>query len=233
MKIQYTTYDECLRALYDGADKKYDVFNNKIVNSEYRTVGVRTPKIRAVAKAVPLSARDSVLEAFFADADKTYESVLFAGLVAAKKGDYAATRKYLKRLIPLFGSWAHVDCVIPSLDWVDKDEFLRDFAYLVDCSGQYEVRAYVIFLFDCVTDERIDFVLDRVQSIPTGAYYVDMGLAWLLSECLVKYYDKTLPLLTSRVFPKFVHNKAIQKARESFRVSPERKEELNRLKVKD
>ena len=157
---------------------------------------------------------------------------MLCGIVCAGKGDYAQTRDYLKRIIPLFGSWAHPDCVIPSLNWVDKDEFLRDFAYLLDCNGQYEVRSYIIFLFDCLTADRIDFVINTLKAVRYGDYYVDMAAAWLLAECLVKFYDKTLPLFQTPVFPRFVHNKAIQKARESYRVSPESKAYLNSLKLK-
>ncbi|MCH5164932.1 MAG: DNA alkylation repair protein [Clostridiales bacterium] len=228
----YETYEECRAALFAGIDEKYNEFNNPIVNTTYKTYGVRTPVIKKLAKSVPISARDNVLNGFFNDSDPSYETVLFAGILATRKGDYEKTREYLKRLIPLFGSWAHVDCVISCLDWVDKDSFLRDFEYLLSQDGQYEVRSYIIFLFDCLTADRIDFVLDTLQKIEYGEYYVDMAAAWLLAECLVKFYDKTLPLFTNVIFPSFVHNKAIQKARESYRIPLETKNYLNTLKVK-
>ena len=218
--------------LYAASDEQYNEFNAKIVNSEQRTIGVRIPLIRKLAKSVPADKRNDVMNGFFADPDKTYEDIMLCGIVCAGKGDYAQTRDYLKRIIPLFGSWAHPDCVIPSLNWVDKDEFLRDFAYLLDCNGQYEVRSYIIFLFDCLTADRIDFVINTLKAVRYGDYYVDMAAAWLLAECLVKFYDKTLQRFQTPVFPRFVHNKAIQKARESYRVSPESKAYLNSLKLK-
>lgn len=227
----YETYEQCKAAFMNAADNKYKAFNDRIINTDYPTIGVRTPVIKKTAKAVPKDKRDEILERFFADTEKTYETVLFAGCLAAKKGDYAATREYLKRLIPLFGSWAHVDCVVTMLDWVDKDEFLRDFSYLLDSPRQYAVRTYIIFLFDCLTDDRIDFVLKTLKNVKYGEYYVDMGAAWLLAECLIKQYDKTLPLFVTPAFPKFVHNKAIQKARESYRVPPQTKAYLNSLKI--
>lgn len=231
-KIVYTDYGQCISALLENADKKYDLFNNPIVNSTYRTVGVRTPVIRQIAKRVDLACRPQITEDFFADPDKTYESVLFAGCLAARKGDYAETRRLLERLIPLFGSWAHVDCVISSLKWVDVDRFLTDFRYLLDSKGQYEVRSYIIFMFSCLTEERIDRVLTTLRNIRYGEYYIDMAAAWLLAECLVKFYDKTVCLFETVTFPKFVHNKAIQKARESYRIPPDVKEYLNGLKIK-
>ena len=226
------TYEELLNALKSLADSKYDGFNNKIVNSVYPTIGVRTPDMRAVAKAVPTEYRDGVLAEFFAQKDYFYEIITVAGFIAARKGDYIKTREYLKKLIPLFGSWAHVDTVIPSLDWVDRHTLLNDFEYLLNRDGQYEVRSYVIMLLDCVTEDMIDFVLAKIPTIRTGEYYIDMGLAWLIAECLVKFYDKTLPLIERKTFPKFIHNKAIQKARESFRIDGDKKAYLNSLKVK-
>ena len=229
----FSTYEECKAHLVENRDGKYDDFNNKIVNSTYPTMGVRTPIIKKRAKQADINRRDEILADFFADPDKTYDIVLFAGCFAARKGNYEKTREYLKKLIPLFGSWAHVDCVVPCLDWTDVDAFLKDFDYLRDCPGEYERRTYIIYIMNyCLTGERIDFALEKLQTIEFGQYYVDMAAAWMLAEALVKQYDKTLPLVESKIFPKFVHNKAIQKARESYRIDAATKAMLNGLKMK-
>lgn len=228
------TYEQVKSALFAAADKKYDDFNNPIVNSEYKTIGVRTPVIKKLAKSVPIIKRDEVLADFFRDGDKTYETVLFAGCLAARREYYAVTRECLSRIVPLFGSWAHVDCVAPCLRWADPDALWHDFRYLLDCKGQYEKRFYIMIMFDCcLNDEYIDKILETLKyEVKYGDYYVDMAAAWLLAECLVKFYDKTIALFTSPVFPKFVHNKALQKARESYRIAPETKVYLNTLKIK-
>ncbi|MDE7107935.1 MAG: DNA alkylation repair protein [Clostridiales bacterium] len=231
----YETYEQCKAELLKNVDRKYDDFNNPIVNCEgYPTLGIRTPIIKKLAKSVPINARDEVLNGFFADKDLSYDTVLFAGVLAARKGDYDKSREYLSRLVPMFRSWAHVDCVTPCLRWADKSALWDNFRYLLDCEGQYEKRFYVMIMFSCcLGDEYIDRILETLRyNVTYGQYYVDMAAAWLLAECLVKYYDKTLPLFTAQTFPKFVHNKAIQKARESFRVSPDTKAYLNTLKVK-
>lgn len=227
------TYEQIKTALYENADKNYDDFNNPIVNCEYKTLGVRTPVIKKLAKSVPISARDNVLNEFFADNDLTYDTVLFAGVLASCKGDYEKTREYLKRLVPLFKSWAHVDCVTPCLRWAEKSALWDDFRYLLDSAGEYEKRFYIMIMFSCcLDDEHVDSIIDTLKNnVSFGQYYVDMAAAWLLAECLVKYYDKTIPLFETQTFPKFVHNKALQKARESFRISPQTKEYLNTLKV--
>ena len=226
------SYEQVKAAIDAEADGKYDAFNNKIINSTYRTVGVRIPAMRKIVKAADIRERDGILSDFFADGDKTFESVLFAGMFAARKGDYEKTREYLKKIIPLFGSWAHVDSVMPCLDWVDKQLFASDFRYLLECDGEYEKRTYIIFMFNFADDDGVERVLETLKTVEYGQYYVDMGAAWLIAECLTKCYDKTLPLIESGTLPKFVHNKAIQKARESYRVTDERKAYLNSLKIK-
>lgn len=230
----YDTYAQCISAIKNSAEEKYNAFNTPIVNSKYKTLGVRTPIVKKIAAAVAVDHRDAVLADFLIESEHTYESVLFAGCLASKKGDYGKTCEWLKKLIPLFGSWAHVDCVIPLLRWADRKALWRDFRYLLDSDGEYEKRFYVILMLDCfLTDEYIDAVLDTLlSSVTYGEYYVDMAAAWTLAECLVKFYDKTVPLFTVRNFPKFVHNKALQKARESFRIANETKDYLNSLKIK-
>lgn len=229
----YETYDLCVAELYGNIDEKYKAFNDPIAKSEYKTLGVRIPVIKKLAKSVPLNRRAEILTDFFAEKEHTFESVLFAGCLAARKGDYEQTREYLMRLIPLFGSWAHVDCVVPCLDWADSDALWKDFRYLTDRSGQYEKRMYIIIMMGrCLSDRYIGPILDTLaRDVEYGQYYVDMAAAWLLAECLIKFYGKTLPLFTSQTFPKFVHNKAIQKARESYRITPDVKEYLKTLKI--
>ncbi|MDE6201246.1 MAG: DNA alkylation repair protein [Clostridiales bacterium] len=223
----YETYEQCKAELLKNVDEKYDKFNNPIVNCEgYPTLGIRTPVIKKLAKSVPIAARDNVLNGFFADKDLSYDTVLFAGVLAARKGEYYnQSRESLMWLVPLFRSWAHVDCVTPCLRWADKDTLWNDFRYLLDCEGQYEKRFYIMIMFSCCLGaEYIDKILETLRyNVTYGQYYVDMAAAWLLAECLVKYYDKTLPLFTAQTFPKFVHNKAIQKARESYRIDPDTK----------
>lgn len=228
----YETFEECIAALIAQRDEKYDAFNAPIVNSAYKTIGVRTPVVKKLARAVLLDCRDGVLDGFFAEKEHTYESVLFAGCLAARKGDYASTRRYLMRLVPLFGSWAHVDCVVPLLRWADREALRNDYRPLSECDGEYEKRFYIILMLDIfLTDEYIDGVLETLRHIKYGQYYVDMAAAWTLAECLVKFYDKTLPLFVTPTFPKFVHNKALQKARESYRIARETKDYLFGLKI--
>ena len=63
-------------------------------------------------------------------------------------------------------------------------------------------------------------------------YYVNMMRAWYFATALAKQYDAALPYLSQNRLDAWTHNKAVQKARESLRITPEQKEYLNSLKVK-
>ncbi|MBQ3922990.1 MAG: DNA alkylation repair protein, partial [Spirochaetales bacterium] len=63
-------------------------------------------------------------------------------------------------------------------------------------------------------------------------YYLKMMAAWYFATALAKQYEATLPFIECRKLEPWTHNKAIQKAIESYRISPEHKEYLKTLKVR-
>ena len=143
--------------------------------------------------------------------------------------------RYLDPLILKFDNWADVDTIISSLKVFKKypNEVLAHFLPLKTHEGEFTKRVFVIILMDYFMDGTyLDATLKHLSEVPQGQYYVDMAIAWALSNGLIKFYDITLPVLEQKVFSRFVHNKAIQKARESFRISPETKEHLNLMKIK-
>ena len=234
MSEVYDKFKSKLNEIGEGIDKNSDGYKRgaKIINSALPIVGLTTPQMKQLAKTVALSDRDAFMDGFFNDGDKTYESVAVAGLVASRKGDYKKTAAYLKKIIPFFSSWAHSDTIVPQLRFTDREEFLSDFSYLLDAEGEYEVRTYIVYLMSCcLTEEYYERIVETLKAVRYGQYYVDMAAAWLLSYMLIKFYDRTLPLFQTPTFPVFVHNKAIQKARESFRVPQGNKDYLVTLKV--
>ncbi len=93
------------------------------------------------------------------------------------------------------------------------------------------MRFSLVCLLDYYINESyIDKLTCIVKEVKIGEYYINMALAWLISIMLVKEYDKTLPLLKGDALDLWVHNKSIQKARESYRLSLKQKEELRSLK---
>ena len=226
------TIDDRLRSL---ADSGYKAFNEKIISTGYEVLGVRMPALKKLAREI---AAGPEVAAYLANAGHTtYEHILLNGLVLGllKKPALETIFKSLDPLILKFDNWAHVDTIISSLKTFRKypEEVLAHFLPLKNHEGEFTKRTFVILLMDFyLNDSYIDETLKHLTEIPQGQYYVDMAIAWALSVGLIKYYEKTLPLIEQRNFSKFVHNKAIQKARESYRISPDTKEMLNRLKIK-
>lgn len=226
------TIDHKLKSL---AEEDYKLFNQKIIPTQYEVLGIRMPALKKLAKEIA-SGHD--FESYLNNATfDTYEHILLYGLVlgSVKKPSLDMIFKYLDPLILKFDNWAHVDTIISSLKVFKKypDEVLTRFLPLKTDEGEFTKRVFVIVLMDYfMNDVYIDQTLKHLSEVPQGQYYVDMGIAWALSYGLIKYYDKTVLLLEQKSFTKFVHNKAILKARESYRITPEVKETLNGMKIK-
>lgn len=217
------------------ADNDYKAFNLKIISTNYEVLGIRMPALKKLAKEIAISpnATDYLNNAEFT----TYEHILLYGLVLGnlKKPSPEIIFHYLDPLILKFDNWAHVDTIISSLKVFQKhpEKVLQHFLPLKIHEGEFTKRVFVIVLMDYfMNDTYIDSTLKHMAEVPQGQYYVDMAIAWALSYGLIRFYDKTVILLQQQVFSKFVHNKAIQKARESYRITPETKELLNKMKVK-
>ncbi len=223
---------ERLKALADPGEE-FREFSRRILATKYEILGVRTPALRKFAKEI---ASSPDVEEYLWEGpgvEPTYEEVMLYGLVLAarsRKMPLEEVFSRLERLIPYFDSWAHVDVIISDMKVFAKhrDEVFGRFAPLKTHPGEFEKRTFVILLMDFFLDAgHLDSTLRHLQ----GQYYVDMAIAWALSVALVKHYDSAEPWLRTPVFSRFVHNKAIQKARESYRITPEQKEYLNGLKI--
>ncbi|NDV64609.1 DNA alkylation repair protein [Bacteroides sp. 224] len=221
--------------LHALAESDYKAFNEKLIPTKYAILGIRMPALKKLAKEL---ATNPNVETYLENAEfTTYEHILLYGLVLGqlKKPSLETVFRYLDPLILKFDNWAHVDTIISSLKIFGKypEEVLAHYLPLKTDEGEFTKRTFVIILMDYFINETyIEKTLKHFSEVPQGQYYVDMAIAWAMSVGLIKFYDNTLPLLEQKAFSKFVHNKSIQKARESFRVSPVIKELLNEMKMK-
>lgn len=225
------TREEITARLSALADSKYKAFNSKIICSSLPSMGVRTPDLKSVAKEYAADA-----QAFYACAPlTTFDEVLLYGFViGSAKQSHEETLKRLDFLIPKMSSWAHVDQTVSAVKALGKEKVdtLKHFMPL-QSGSEYERRFLVILLMNYyLVEDNLDDVFQILAKVQNEQYYVNMAVAWALSVALVKFYDRTVLALTDGGFSPWVHNKAIQKANESFRISQEKKEALRKLKVK-
>ena len=157
-------------------------------------------------------------------------------IIAQEKENVSKLLSELKAFMPHIDNWAICDSVVASLKAFKKDEtaildFVRE---SIDSDMVYAVRFGIVTLLDYfIKEEYLDEILRITLPLETEEYYINMAIAWLYSVMLVKYYDFTIKIFETRLIKNvLVHNKAIQKARESLRVSDERKKYLYSLKIK-
>lgn len=219
--------------LKELADEKYREFHSKLCPGTTNILGVRVPVLRKYAKEF----LKKYPEVSYKQIDNEYyEEILLQGLLVALKSlknAYEINLKTIKEFIPKIDNWAICDIFVSSLKCINKnlDEYWSMIKEYANKSKEFEKRfAYVTILNYYINDRYINEVLALLVSEESEDYYVYMAVAWALSVCLVKYYNKTLQVMKISNLNKITYNKAIQKARESYRITAEQKEELKKLK---
>ena len=192
-------------------------------------VGVRTPALRALAKS--LATREDLGD-FLADLPHgTFdENQLHAFLLSGMR-DYDACVRGVNAFLPFVDNWATCDQMSPKVFRKNKPALLGEIRGWLASDRTYTLRFAVGMLSAHFLDEDFDpSYLALAASVRSEEYYVRMMVAWYFATALAKQYDAALPFITDGKLDPWTHNKAIQKSVESYRVPPDRKEALKRLK---
>ena len=214
------------------SEHEYMLFSKKLIPNQDNILGLRAPQARAIAKKY---AGTKEGEAFLATLPHKYhdENMVHAYMLGYLKCDYEVMKGYIEAFLPYLDNWAVCDSLCASVKRFFKDISLP-YGFLLEClksKHTYTVRFSLVCLLDYYINESyIDKLTCIVKEVKSEEYYINMALAWLVSIMLVKEYKKTLPLLKTGALDLWVHNKAIQKARESYRISDDKKEYLKGLK---
>lgn len=224
--------DKILKQLFELQDKRYKEFHSSLCPNVDNIIGVRIPELRKLAKQI---AKENPKEFIENPVKKQYyEEIMLEGFVIGyMKATLEEKLHYLDNFIPEIDNWAVCDCTASTLKFIDKYkkevwEYLQKY---INSKKEFEKRFAIIILMDYyLTDEYIDKVLEIYNKIDSDQYYVQMGIAWAISVCFVKYREKTRKILDNNNLSTFTHNKSIQKIIESTRVDKETKEELKKLK---
>lgn len=220
------------------ADPTYKAFNAKLIpNVDPNTmIGIRVPVLRTVAKDLRGGDR-AVVDRFFADLPHKYfeENMLHAILLGEICGSVWEAIDELTRFLPYADNWAVTDTIrIRALRRGDADAqlMLNQLERWMQADATYTVRYAVVELMTNFLDSRFDAAhLRLVGGISSSEYYVNMARAWYFATALAKQWESALPVLQKRILDPWTHNKTIQKACESYRVTPEHKALLRSLRV--
>ena len=231
--FQYHNYLILVEHIKTLADEPYLKMQNRIVPGVKNILGVRVPKLRALAKQI---AKGDWRAYFSAAQSDSMEEIMLQGLVVGyAKMKLEEALPLLAGFVPKIDNWAVCDVCSSSLKFTEKNK--EDvFAFLqpyLKSQSEFELRFAVVMLMDFyITDEYINEVLKIYNGIHHEGYYVKMAVAWALSVCFVKYPDKTMNYLKANDLDDWTFNKALQKIVESFRVDDSTKIVIRGMKRK-
>jgi len=194
-------------------------------------IGVRTPELRRMAKQFSGSEE---INTFLNDLPHSYfeENQLHAFILSGMK-DYAECVRELNRFLPYVDNWATCDQMSPRVFRKHRKELQREIMQWIRSDETYTIRFGVGMLMEHYLDEDFDIAYpENVSSLRSEEYYVNMMIAWYFATALAKQYETVLPYLENRRLDAWTHNKTIQKAVESYRITPEQKAYLKTLKVR-
>ena len=213
--------------LFALRDETYAAFSAKLIPTVEpdRFIGVRSPQLRAIAKELKNNASEFLL----ALPHRYHEENMLHAYLLCVGSDYATVVEQTERFLPFVDNWAVCDSLAPRAFARHKAELLPRIEKWMSAEHEYTVRFGIGTLMRHYLDA--DFrpeYLRRVAEIHRNEYYIKMMQAWYFATALAKQWDATLPMLDSLEL--WVRAKSIQKALESFRVSPDHKTLLRTLR---
>ena len=227
-----TIQEEIRNGLFDLQDSQYRDFQAKLIPSASadKMIGVRTPVLRKLAKDL---AKRKEIGGFLNDLPHRYfdENQLHAFIISQLK-DYEQCMDEVIRFLPYIDNWATCDQLSPKVFRKHRPKLIDQIRKWIISDRTYTIRFGIGMLMEHFLDEDYDPAYpEMVACIRSDEYYVNMMIAWYFATALAKQYDSILPFIKNRRLDPWTHNKTIQKARESYRISPEQKEYLKALKI--
>lgn len=223
---------EIREELFKLQDIKYRDFQAKLVPTvEPETIiGIRTPELRKLAKQ--LVKREDIGTFLQALPHDYYDENMLHTYIISETKDYSRCVEEIDAFLPYVDNWATCDTLIPKAFKKHRHELLSEIDRWIASSETYTVRFAVGTLMRNYLDDDFDpSFLRTVSAIRSEEYYINMMTAWYFATALAKQYDAALPYIEQKKLDPWTHNKAIQKAIESFRVSQEHKDHLRTLKI--
>ncbi len=220
------------KILFSMADKKYRDFQSGLMPTvpKEKIIGIRTPVLRKFAKEFSETPQ---AEEFLKNLPHYYyeENNLHAFLLEFIT-DYEKAAEKVTEFLPFVDNWATCDSMSPKIFRKHKAELPEQIEKWLLTEDTYSVRFGIKMLMEHFLGE--DFrpeYAERVAEIRSEEYYIRMMQAWYFATALAKNYDEVLPFIRERKLERWTHNKAIQKAVESYRITDEQKAYLRKFKM--
>lgn len=233
------TISEIEKRLFKMQDLKYKEFHLGLMPGvdPDSVIGVRTPMLRAFAREIFKSG--DYREFLDEMPHKYYDEMNLHGFILCEMKDYDTVIAEINRFLPHVNNWATCDLISPKKAFgkntdrllIDIQKWLSHEEEFTLPSETYTIRFGMEMLMTFFLEDRFKpEYLEWVASVQSREYYVNMMKAWYFATALAKQYETTIPYIEERRLDEWCHKKSIQKARESFRITPEQKNYLNTLK---
>ena len=222
---------EILHDLFAMRDAAYRDFSAKLLPNipAERVIGVRMPALRKYAKRI---AGETATARFLSSLPHTYqEENLWHMILLGESKSFEDALGELGRFLPYVDNWAVCDCPPPRVFEKSREALLPWIRALLESGKTYSVRYGIgllmrYFLTDLYSPE----YPRMVAAVKERDYYVRMMVAWYFATALAFRFEEILPYLAERRLEPWIHAKTISKAIESYRLSPEQKSVLRRLR---
>ena len=220
-------------ALFEMRDLKYRDFHAKLMPTVDKecVIGVRVPALRKYAKKL---AKEPQIGEFLEELPhQYYEENNVHAFVIEQTQEYEKCLAQVELFLPYIDNWATCDMLSPKVFGKHTKELLEVIKKWIASEQTYTIRFGIGMLMRFYLDEKFDDAYpEMVAHVKSEEYYVNMMIAWYFATALAKQYEAVLPYLTERKLNLWIHNKTIQKACESYRITKEQKEFLRTLKIK-
>ena len=218
---------ELQKQLFELQDTKYRDFHSKLMpeTDKETVIGIRVPVLRKFAKEF---AKTPEAESFLQQLPHQFyeENNLHMMLITGIK-DYPKCMEEVQRFLPYIDNWATCDFPEPKCFRKNKKAVLEEVRKWIASTETYTIRYGIGMLMRLFLDE--DFFpeyLEMAAGVQSQEYYVNMMIAWYFATALAKQWDAAVPYIEQHRLSEWVHKKTIQKAVESYRITPEQKEYL-------
>ena len=224
--------NELQQHLFGMRDAAYAAFIAKLTPGlpPSHFIGVRVPLLRTIARS--FAKEEAASQSFLSHLPHSYyEEDMLHGMLISLVKDYDRCLDLTDRFLPYVDNWAVCDTLSPKVFAKHKAQLLENILRWSSSSHTYTCRFGLRMLMTHFLDDSFsaDF-LEIPAAIRSEEYYVKMMVAWFFATALAKQWEATLPYLENRQLDPWTHRKTIQKAIESYRIPPERKDYLRTLR---
>ena len=227
-----TITEEIRERLFQLQDEKYRDFQSKLIPNLEASVmiGVRTPELRKLSRE--MVRRENIGEFLDALPHRYFDESQLHAFILSEIRDYDRCVEAVCRFLPYVDNWATCDQMSPKVFRRNRQALLPHIREWIDSGKTYTVRFGIGMLMSHFLDEVFDQTYaETVASIRSEEYYVNMMIAWYFATALVGHYEEILPFFEEKRLDPWTHNKAIQKAIESYRITEEQKAYLRTLRI--